>query len=236
MFRVRLSNHITARKLVSFAATALAVSALSGCGYFQNRHHITVGSIPDDYRTNHPIILNEREETLDVPVGSSDTKISFAQQSGIEAFISQYTANGSGLVQILLPTGSTNASAAQRVHSSVIAAIRNAGVSSGNIVTATYDAQGVESSAPVRLSYRAMSAATEPCGKWPDNLGDTTQNKNYENFGCASQNNMASMIANPADLLGPRKTGRIDPAKRSVAIKKYQTSTGSWTANTSYTW
>lgn len=236
MFRVRLGNHTKVRIFATFAATAFAVSALSGCGYLQNRHHITVGAVPDDYRTNHPIILNEREETLDVPVGSADTQISTAQRSSIEGFIAQYAANGSGLVQILLPTGSTNASAAQRVHSNIIAAIRHAGVSSGNIVTATYDAQGVESSAPVRVSYRAMSAATEPCGKWPDNLGDTTQNKNYENFGCASQNNMASMIANPADLLGPRKTGQIDASKRSVAISRYQKSTGSWSANTPYTW
>ena len=47
------------------------VALLSGCA-FQKRDSITVGAVPDDYRTNHPIIIAEKEETLDLPVGASD--------------------------------------------------------------------------------------------------------------------------------------------------------------------
>ena len=89
----------------------------------------------------------------------------------------------------------------------MVAALRKSGVASGNIITATYSAAGVDGTAPIRLSYRAMSAGTEPCGKWSGDLGDTTQNKHYENFGCASQNNLAAMVANPSDLLGPSAIG-----------------------------
>lgn len=215
---------------------ALSVSTLSGCGLFQHGQHIEVGSIPDDYRTNHPIVLTEQEETLDVPVSSSDTQISVAQRDSIGGFMSQYATNGSGLVQILLPTGSPNAAAAARVHNQIAATLRKNGVAGANIVSASYDASGSDLSAPVRISYRAMSAATEPCGKWPGDLGDTQDNKHYENFGCASQNNLAAIIANPADLIGPRLPGRVDPVKRGVAMTKYQKSTGSWSANTSYSW
>ena len=48
---------------------AAAVALLSGCA---KRDSITVGAVPDDYRTNHPIIIAEKEETLDLPVGASD--------------------------------------------------------------------------------------------------------------------------------------------------------------------
>ena len=35
-------------------------------------------------------------------------------------------------------------------------------------------------------------------------------NLDYPNFGCATQQNLAAMVANPADLLGPRsQTPRI---------------------------
>lgn len=236
MLSVRLKNASLARLALGLAAGAILGSALSGCGYMQKRHHIEVGSVPDDYRTNHPIILSEREETLDVPVGTSDTRITVAQRSSIQGFIAQYASNGSGIVQVLLPSGSSNAAAAQRVYSHVVEALRKGGVPGGNIVAASYDASGIDSTAPIRISYRAMSAATETCGKWTADLGDTSENKNYENFGCASQNNLAAMVANPADLIGPRLPGRIDPVKRSLAISRYQKSAGSWSTDVDYSW
>ena len=236
MLRVRLNHSKCTRGVSALAAAILAASALSGCGALKSRHNITVGSVPDDYRTSHPIILNEREESLDVPVGVSDNQISIAQRGGIQGFIAQYAASGSGVVQVLLPSGAANSAAARRVLPDIASALRKSGVQSGNIVTASYDASANESSAPIRISYRAMSAGTEPCGKWTADLGDTSQNKNYENFGCASQNNFAAMIANPADLLGPRLPDNIDPVRRGLAISRYQKSTGTWSANTSYDW
>ena len=233
MLRVRSMNPFKTSRLAALAA-AFAVTALTGCGAMHNRHSIIVGSVPDDYRTSHPIILNEREEVLDVPVGAADSRITIAQRSSIQAFVAQ-SANV-GVVQILLPSGAPNSAAAERVLSDIMAALRKSGVASGNIVTASYDASGAQTSAPVRISYRAMSAGTEPCGKWTADLGDTSQNKNYENFGCASQNNFAAMIANPADLIGPRLPNNIDPVRRGLAISRYQKSTGTWSGNSPYTW
>jgi pilus assembly protein CpaD len=234
MLRVRLMNPLSIRRLSALAAAAVTVTALSGCGAMQNRHNIIVGSVPDDYRTSHPIILNEREEVLDVPVGVSDRHITVAQRSSIQAFLAQ-SANA-GVIQILLPSGAPNSAAAERVLSDIVDTLQKGGVQGGNVVTASYDASGAQSSAPVRISYRALSAGTEPCGKWTADLGDTSQNKNYENFGCASQNNFAAMIANPADLIGPRLPDKIDPVRRGLAISRYQKSTGTWSANTQYSW
>jgi pilus assembly protein CpaD len=236
MLRVRLDNRTKINRLLALTAAVFTAAALPGCAAFQSRHNIIVGSVPDDYRTNHPIILNEREEVLDVPVSASDIRVSDAQRSGIQGFVAQYAQSGSGIVQILLPSGASNSQAAQRVHPDIVAALRSGGVPAGSIVSATYDAGGAQSSAPVRISYRAMSAGTEACGKWTADLGDTSENKNYGNFGCASQNNFAAMVANPADLIGPRLPGDIDPVRRGLAISRYQKSTGTWTANTQYSW
>ena len=70
---------------------------------------------------------------------------------------------------------------------------------------ASYQASPQEASAPVRVSFAAMRAQTDKCGRWPDDLLQTSENKHYANFGCSYQNNLAAQIANPADLLGPRK-------------------------------
>ena len=48
------------------------------------------------------------------------------------------------------------------------------------------------------------------------------QNKNYENFGCASQQNLAAQIANPSDLVGPRGMSPIDAANRATVIQTYR--------------
>jgi pilus assembly protein CpaD len=67
-----------------------------------------------------------------------------------------------------------------------------------------------------------MTAQTNKCGRWPEDIADTTDNKHYANFGCSYQNNLAAQIANPADLLGPRKMTEIDAANRDRVIEVYQ--------------
>ena len=50
------------------AVPALAVLAgvlLGGCA---QRDSIVVGAIPDDYRTNHPIVIGEKEQVIE-PLG-----------------------------------------------------------------------------------------------------------------------------------------------------------------------
>ena len=53
-------------------------------------------------------------------------------------------------------------------------------------------------------------------------LPRTTRNLPYPNFGCAQQRNLAALIANPADLLGPRTMEPADPERRAVVFDKYR--------------
>lgn len=195
----------------------LAMSLLAGCAQKGD----TTASIPDDYRTNHPIVISEQEQVADIPVGHADTHLSITQRSIIQQAVGNYRSNGSGVIHILIPTGSPNARAAARLKNDIAATLRRGGVKPFNISSETYDAEGP--SAPVRLSYSAMTASTNQCGQWPKDILDTADNKHYANFGCASQNNLAAQIANPADLLGPRATSPIDAERRGFVIDKYRT-------------
>ncbi|MCB8829257.1 hypothetical protein LJD47_30045, partial [Escherichia coli] len=49
----------------------LTVALLAGCA----DRGTTVGSIPDDYRTNHPIVISEKEQVADIPVGHADNRL-----------------------------------------------------------------------------------------------------------------------------------------------------------------
>ena len=218
---------------VALAAVSLvAVAVASGCT-MQPRQHITVGSIPDDYRTNHPIVLQEREETLDLPVGSSDMHLSTNQKGTLDGLATAYASGGTGPVTILVPSGSANEAAASRIAREIQAHLGKRKVANGYIVTERYQAQSTEM-APVRLVYRSMVAQTDQCGRWPEDILSDAENKHYADFGCSYQNNLAAQIDNPADLLGPRGTGPIDAERRSKVIGDWRNGDVPLSTNTDY--
>jgi pilus assembly protein CpaD len=68
-------------------------------------------------------------------------------------------------------------------------------------------------------------AHAKECGAWPEDLSRTQQNEAYENFGCAQQNNIAAMVANPRDLERPRAQTPSDPLRRSKIFDNYREGT-----------
>jgi len=79
-----------------------------------------------------------------------------------------------------------------------------------------------------RLSYARIAAEAGPCGLWPEDLGPSIknpsyfENKQYFNFGCSYQRNMAVMVANPSDLVQPRAETPPYTIRRSEAFEKYR--------------
>lgn len=65
-------------------------------------------------------------------------------------------------------------------------------------------------------------AHAKECGNWPKDLARTSQNDAYENFGCAQQNNIAAMVANPEDLIRPRRQTPSDAMRRSKIFDDYR--------------
>jgi pilus assembly protein CpaD len=74
----------------------------------------------------------------------------------------------------------------------------------------------------VELGYVGYAAHTDRCGDWSENLADTGQNTPQPNFGCAVQQNVAAMVADPRDLIEPRGLGDSDAARRTTVVGKYE--------------
>ncbi len=193
----------------------LGLLLLAGCA---NTHHVTVGAVPDDYRTNHPITIQERERTADIPVSRDDKKLNLTQRSIVQNAVDGYRRQGSGMVFILLPEGSANQTAAYRISMDIAKILRQGGVLASNIATQSYQVNNQQVSAPVRISYYAMTAGTTPCGRWPEDMLNTSENKHYANFGCATQANLAAQVANPADFLGPRATAPLNGTRNDRVL------------------
>lgn len=210
----------TERKPAIALAVALLAAVVSGCA--ARTDSVTVGSVPDDYRTNHPILIAEKEQVIDLPVAASDRGMTKIQRTALGGFLSDYDRRAAPVLTILVPVGSANQFAASEAGSAFAHFARSNGVPASRVMVSSYQASSPEVSAPVRVSYVAMAAQTNTCGRWPDDLGETSENKHYSNFGCSYQNNLAAQIDNPADLLGPRKMSEVDAERRSVVIDDYR--------------
>lgn len=209
----------------------VAVGLLAGCA---NRDSVVVGSIPDDYRTNHPIVIAEKNQTIDIPVGPSDRGVTKSQKVTFEGFLQHYDRAVSPTLTIIKPVGGANDVAASKAAQGLMRVAVNNGVPAGRIAVTTYQSAYPDASSPVRVTYTAMRAQTDRCGSWPEDLTDTSENKHYANFGCSYQNNLAAQIANPADLLGPRKQTEIDAENRNVVIDQYRKPPPTWSPATEY--
>ncbi|MBE7183158.1 MAG: CpaD family pilus assembly protein [Methylobacterium mesophilicum] len=206
-------------------AALVSLAALAGCE--TNRDSVVVGSIPDDYRTNHPIIIKERDQVLDLPVGASEHGMTQVQRVRFDGFIANYDRETAPVLTVMAPSGGLNHVAAQQAARELGYRAQKRGVPPGRIAVTSYPAPAADTSPPIRIVYAAMRAGVEKCGRWPADLNSNLENKNYANFGCASQNNLAMQVANPADLLGPRQQTEIDAENRSVAIDRYRNGTRS---------
>ncbi len=206
--------------LAATVATIAATSLLAGCANHSSRH-FSVGSTPASYKQTHPIVLDERQRVLDVPVGSHSSGLTLDAKQSVMAFAADYHREKGSAMQVLVPGGSGNHQAARHASNTIAGVLRAEGVPSHAVHIGGYDASAHGAAAPVRIAYRAVTASVTGCGKWNKDLTDTADNSNYHNFGCASQNNLAEMVDNPADLLGPRAPALIEPARRTNVIGKY---------------
>ena len=206
------------RSALPALAVALAAS-LAGCA---NRDSITVGSIPDDYRTTHPIVIAEKNQKIDLPVGAGDRGMTGSQRDTLLGFLDGYDKSAAPSLTIQIPSGSANEVAATAAGRDFARLAVASGIKRNRIVVTSYQAGSSETSAPVRVSYIAVRAQTDKCGRWPDDLLETSENKHYADFGCSYQNNLAAQMANPGDLLGPRKQSTIDAENRGAVIDVYR--------------
>ncbi len=206
--------------LMRLSALGLAALVLQACGTPQD--DLKTGGIPDDYRTRHPISLAEVQQSIDIPVASGDRAMTIGTQDVVSGFLAEYAHQASGVLTIQYPSGSVNAAAAQGMRRQFRQLAIQSGIPPQRIAEVTYQAPPEGGLAPVRMSFNSVKATTEQCGQWPSDILHDSDNRNWENFGCATQNNLAAQIANPTDLVAPRIMTPIDAKRRTTVIGNYR--------------
>ncbi len=195
--------------------------ALAGCAKGVDPF-ATTGAIDDDYRVNHPITIEEQVEAMDVPVSVDTAQLTASVKANVAFFARNFVESGSTVIAVVAPSGSPNQVAAAGVAVEIEETLYRAGVDRKSIDYRVYRASAAEKIAPVRIAYNRVAATTAPCGPWKDQAAVSVQNRHYESFGCATQQNLAAMVENPLDLLYPRGMTPADAARRSAVLEKYR--------------
>ncbi len=200
-------------RIRAFALTAVALAALSAC---TSRPPQSV--LPTEA---FPITVRETRATLEVPVRTGQYELSFSDERALKAFYIDYLDRGHGPVTIALPAGGSNAQSAVQIASRVRDALHENGMDYRDIDGQAYDARAM-TNAPVVAFFRQYETDPVECfQEWGD-FNISFDGNNTRNFGCASQANLAAMIADPKDLLGPRPMQPADALRRADILDKYR--------------
>lgn len=180
------------------------------------------GSI-EAFRTEdrHPITVVKSEVQLEIEVPGYARRLTPRQHNRVKAFLAEYKSLGESAITISVPSGGRNEGAAMSVLGQIRKSMASAGVRATAVRYTPYYARR-SSEAPIILGFERYKAQASPCGMWPKNIAEAPNNKPYANFGCATQNNLAAMVANPYDLVEPRTMSPADAQRRATILKLYR--------------
>lgn len=221
------AGHSAALRMAG-SLTGLAV-LLGACKHVEEASPMAFA--PDEYKQRHPIAITEIDRSIVVFVGNNRGGLTAPQRADVMALAQTWLRDGTGALNIDVPVGTPNARAAADSLREIQAMFAAAGLPPRAYTVRQYKPEDPRHMAAIRLKYPRIAATAGPCGLWPEDIGAGYKNKSYYdnkqyyNFGCATQRNFAGMIDNPADLEQPRSETPAYTARRSIAFDKYRKGT-----------
>jgi len=208
--KMRKSSNISGLFILPLSAVLM----LAGCGGFNGAENAQY-----DASYTHPISVQPDVPTLNV---AATGQLNNEDRQAITTFAAAYKERGHGMLSVAVPSGSANSAVAMNVLVDVREMLAKSGIPAERVNFTPYRASGAAENAPIILSYKQYVASVAPCGDWSDDLAYDPNNGTPKNFGCASQNNLAAMIADPADLVTPRDMTPSDAQRRGEVFAKYR--------------
>ena len=162
----------------------------------------------------HRIKVSEVGERLEVPI--ADGALGSDSLRAIDDFTAQYRTVGHGALAVSAPKDAN-----PQMASAVLALLTDSGVATDSIAMSKYES--ADPAAPLVLSFIRYEAEAPKCPSFSEeNPANTFSNRAMRSFGCATQANLAALVADPADLAGPRKADSADAARRGAVLDKYR--------------
>jgi len=141
------------------------------------------------------------------------------QRETLLGFLERYDRSAAPLLTIAVPSGSQRACRAVPPRATSPGSAAASGVTQ---CASSPSLPGTGRRPPLRArGVLLLARAYRHMRRWP-RFHEHGRHKHYANFGCSYQNNLAAQVANPADLVGPRKPSEIDAENRGKVIDVYR--------------
>lgn len=210
-------------RTAALLASAAASVALIGCSTsdINTPAEPNFGLVAPAQR--HPILVSQKPHSMSVHVARGSSGLTPKARADLLEFAARFRAAdaGNSRLVILAPSGSANEIAAMNAVQQIRGLLVDNGYSESIVSVEAYDA-GSDREPVVKVSYMRYEAEGPECGHWPTNVAYEPQNMTMPNIGCANQRNLAAMIVNPGDLLGPRTETPRSSERRDGVWEKYQ--------------
>jgi pilus assembly protein CpaD len=200
-------------KLFLMAATAVLASGCAGAWNGADQS-LTVAE-------EHPISVDTQVVTLTVDLDPTTSDLSNIDKARLRAFADAYLTNGHGPLTVTAPSGAATDHDGEERAADIRKFLNESGVEWSSIDGASYRV-GEDKKRELILSYTRYVATPSVCGIWTGMKGRDYGNMRSPNFGCATQNNLAALVADPRDLVEPADSTSADAQARIRAIRAYR--------------
>lgn len=206
---------ITMMKIAAqIGVSVLLASWVAGCTVPLTNNADHLSQMVDRY----PVKVEPQVVSLLIPV-HADHGVANRDVARVRAFADTWKQRGYGSLGIT----AEGSPAAERVAHEVREILAAAGVDAAAVRMGTGGESRASQSPSVVVSFMTDAAVAESCDDtWTENIADAPRNLPWQNFGCASQRNLAALLEDPRDLLQPRDEDPSDAMRRGVVLEKYR--------------
>lgn len=200
-----------------FALLSTAALVVSSCASVFNgpEHAQTVAEA-------HPISVDSQTVTLTINVDPTVNELSEMDRARLRALADAYMRGGHGPLAVTAPSGTSQDFEGQELASDVRKALHEAGVPWTSLPGATYRTGGGPNGNMLIVSYTRYVATPSECGLWSGLTARRYRNLQAPNYGCATQNNIAALVADPHDLVAPAALSPRDAGAVARAVEAYR--------------
>lgn len=206
--------YFNTQKNMAFLIGGLLLTACSNGISNDARHART-------YETRHPITLEKKQNSLEIPINLNDTSFDTIQEAKIKSFLYQYDTQSESNLIITAPETGLKVSSARVALKNILSIAKDVGIKRKNIRIGTYKPLS-STVGGIRMNFEATTAEAPDCSNnWSENLADAYNNELSKGHGCSTRKNLAAMIVNPTDLVRMRTMGVGNSARRVNVFDKY---------------
>jgi len=206
-------------KSVAILAASAAFVGLAGCNSMAGTTNV---NLPMQYQERHPITVEAVSAEMEILVSPQSVALLRVDETRLRAFAAAYRTRGHGPLVLSVPSETPNSMAATQVAADVHRVLTQEGLHPDTVQSRPYRTNDNPSWAPLVLSFTRYTAEASPCGDWSESYSSRYNGNATPNFGCATQNNLAAMVSEPADLVQPRTMSPADAAQRANVLDNYR--------------